>query len=357
MRTKLSTVFQTPRRADSYLINRELDSRAGAKAGEIPGAVLAERLALLQGAIAGTPYDDWMLFTDDSHWEPNVNYTTLAPHVGTFCTRGGGPTNWSEDGSNDSPDPNWFDKAQKIRATGLSLGSYWVVNFGLMTNDFTHPAPIIDAMKTAYYGKFIPDWIALDYEVNYFYRGSNKITIPNANLVKGMSYLLNAVWEEWRKTVVVYSRVTFLEETGTMPDGTNGFKTVFDNNNKADTRFPLWLAYYPSSVYIAKELSPDPSIVKPLLPAKKNTNRRYMEFGLTNPAHIGWQFTSKMTWEGTELDWSLFPMTKNQWNEWIGFTPSTPTPNPDPEPSPDLAALTARVAAMEAKLSAVKSAL
>ncbi len=201
----------------------QLEAIRGMHAG-LPAFVhLADRLAYIKAALAGTPYDDWMMFTDDSFWEPSVDYTNLSPFLGTICTRGGGPATWTEGAYGDGPDKYWFDKAQKIRATGLSLGAYWVVNFGLMYLDWKRPAPVIDAMKTAFYGKYIPDWIALDIEVATFNRGNNVITIPGPNLTTGFTNLLEAVWEEWRKTVFVYSRVTWMEEYTKMPDGTIGF--------------------------------------------------------------------------------------------------------------------------------------
>jgi hypothetical protein len=318
----------------------EMDSIGRMRIGETIEPSKA-KLALQLPALIPGQYDNWMVMTDDSHWEPNVDYAALAEAgVGAFLTRAGGPTTWNEGSYNPRVDPHWFRKFKQAKATGRSVGGYWVHNPGQMLQNFRDPSDAIAQMKEAWYGEFIPDWLVLDVEINYFYRGGSKITVPAPNYVASVECVLEAMWKEWRKTVYLYTSVTHMNESSGgnfmhMLDRLNGTKL-------ADVRFPLQLAVYPAACQKSFELK-NVSELKAITPPVASF-KKYLSYGNTSTESRIWQCSSAIKHKGAALDWNLVPMTRERWEEYIGYK-SAVTPPPPPPVNDDIAKLYAMLKA------------
>jgi hypothetical protein len=313
------------------------------------------KLALQLPALIPGQYDNWMVMTDDSHWEPNVDYAALAAAgVGAFLTRSGGPTTWNEGSYNPRVDPHWFRKFKQAKATGRSVGGYWVHNPGQMLQNFRDPSDAIAQMKEAWYGEFIPDWLVLDVEINYFFRNGNRITVPAPNYVASVECVLEAMWKEWRKTVYLYTSVTHMNESS----GGN-FMHMLDRLNGTkldDVRFPLQLAVYPAACQKSFELK-NVSELKAITPPLANF-KKYLSYGNTSTDSRIWQCSSAIKHQGAALDWNLVPMTRERWEDYIDFQGAVtpPPPPPDDEDQEDvIAKLYARLAADLAKLDGLKT--
>jgi hypothetical protein len=283
------------------------------------------KLAFQLPALIPGQYDSWMVMTDDSHWEPNVDYAALAEAgVDAFLTRSGGPTTWNEGSYNPRVDPHWFRKFKQARATDKSVGGYWVHNPGQMLQNFSDPSDAIQQMKEAWYGEFVPDWLVLDVEICYFYRNGVRITVPASNYVASVECVLEAMYKEWKKTVYLYSSVTHMSESSGgnfmhMLDRLNGTKL-------ADVRFPLQLAVYPAACQKSFELK-NVSELKSITPPVANF-KRYLSYGNTSTDSRIWQCSSAIKHNGAALDWNLVPMTRERWEQYIGFKQSAPPPPP-----------------------------
>ncbi len=295
----------------------------GMGAGEITGLDLGLRLAFLQAALAGTQYDDWAVITDDSYWEQEVNYQLLADcGVDAFLIRAYGPSSWVDGAFKPKPDPTWFAKFRAARATKKPVGGYAVHNEWEMVDDpdsSTLAQIQIQQWKEVWYGEFLPDFLCLDWEIPYCFRGNNQIFMPGGNQVKTVRWTLDSMVKEWRKPTWLYSRVTYFNEWGG-----DQCKSMLDNFNAGGTRAHLHLAYYLNSVLKLPSIT-TPADFKAILPAYSGTVRTYLEYGSTDVSTRIWQLgpvKHPACPEGA-VDWNIIPLTPTQFNSLVGFAPPT----------------------------------
>lgn len=320
----------------------------GMSAGRPTPESLGERLAYLQAAIAGTQYDSWAVITDDSFWEPEVNYQMLSDSgVDAFLIRAYGPDSWTDGAFNPHPDETYFRKFRAARATGKPVGAYVIHNPWEQVANPKDPklAQIqIQQWKEALYGEYMPDWITVDAEINYCYRGGSRVTMPQTNYTDATRWILDAAVKEWGKVTWLYSRVTFLQEAGGP-----AMQTMLDNFNAGGTRAHLHLAYYPTSLYktLPNNQADD---FKPLLPAYTGSTKTFLEYGTTDVSTRIWQASPKLTHpacpQGT-LDWNLVPLTPAQFAALVGAPEQPPAPPAPPVDETWKKAVETRLAELE----------
>lgn len=317
----------------------------GMQAGEPATLTFAERLAYLAATLTPTQYDSWMVITDDSFYEPEVDYQLLADSgVDAFIIRGYGPTSWNDGAFAPAPDPAYFKKFKAAKATTLPVGSYGIHNPWEMTQDVTDPSNQIQQWKEVWYGEFMPHFLVLDAEINYCYRSTGKVIMPQRNYTETVRWTMDAMLKEWAKALWLYSRVTFLQEAGGAY-----MQTMLDNFNAGGNRAHLHLAYYPAGAYRAVPIQQADEL-KPMLPAYSGAVRSYLEYGATDVSTRIWQASPKLLHPACprgSLDWNICPLSPAAFRGLIGMPSKPPAPPPPPQDDAWKASVETRLGKLE----------
>ena len=206
----------------------------------------------------------------------------------------------------------------------------------------------------------MPGYFIVDHEVAECWRGANKITCTAPNLVNSLATVTDQIYKQWRKMVVIYTGRWFVDKYGKAEH-----VTYFDNINRPESmggagmQRPVWYAGYPNQTLFTQQFASLRDAVDQLSTPSSAYVNNVLQCGSYSLATL-WQVTdrAKISGDTTGCDMSI---TWGTWAEYcaaVGITDTTTPPPPvEPPDNGDLAALAARVKAIEDKLAAMKAAM
>lgn len=316
------------------------------------------------------------LIIDLNHWRPGKSLEAyLNAGVDGFILRMGGPSRWIEGDYGYQEDSTYRPYMDQAKALGIQdqIGAYIVGNpfedwhlQGIISN--VH----MDLINQWTSGGYMPGYFVIDHEVATSWRGATEITCTPTNLVGHLQSVTDQIYKQWRKMVMIYTGRWFIDKYAR-----NEHIAYLDNINKPESiggagkQRPMWYAGYSNQgTYTSKQYTNLRQALADLPTPSSSYVGTVLQCGSYSLADL-WQFTNtlKLTGDAIGVDASV---TWGTWAEYcatVGIRAATPPDEPPVEPPADgeLAARVtalesaraeqdARIAAMEAELSALKSA-
>ena len=165
-----------------------------------------------------------------------------------FILRIGGPAQWVEGDYRYQEDPTWRSYMDQAKALGIQdqIGGYIIHNpfedwhlQGIISN--VH----LNLLNQWTSGGYMPGYFILDHEINYCYRGANKIICTVPNMVNSLNSVTDQIWKQFRRMVGIYTGRWFIDQNGPVEHA-----AYLDNINKPESlggagkQRPMWYAAY-----------------------------------------------------------------------------------------------------------------
>jgi hypothetical protein len=295
------------------------------------------------------------LIVDLNHWRKRDLKPLVDAGVDGFIFRIGGPAQWVDGNYRYTEDVTWrsyMEQADKLGIPRDRIGGYIVHNpfeDWRLAND-VH----IDLLNQWTGGGFMPGYLILDHEINYTWRGSNKIIATPYNIVSSMAAVMDKMYKTFRRPVMLYTARWFIDSNGPAEHVTR-----LDNENGQSKRWAMWYAWYLNQ-YTNKTYTNARQAITDLPNPTGDQVAKLLQCGSYSLWDL-WQFTSclKIGADTTGVDANVTRLPADDY--WrsvgakVGGTPPPDEPPPPPPPPPgDIAklyeqfdALAARVAELE----------
>jgi len=276
--------------------------------------------------------------------------------VDGFIFRIGGPTQWVEGNWRYAEDPTWRPYMDQAKALGIQdrVGGYIVHNpfedwrlQGVVSN--VH----LNLLNQWTSGGYMPGYFILDHEINYCWRGNQKIIVTVPNLVASLASVTDQIYKQWRKMVMIYTGRWFIDQNGPVEHA-----TYLDNINRPETGKqrprPMWYAWY-LTMFGSKTYTNLRQAITDIPTPTGDAFGKYLQCGSYSGADL-WQFTDRLKLgndvEG--VDASVTWGTLEEYWRAVGVSTS-PEPEPEPEPPPvDLSEINAKLDRIIAELEGLK---
>lgn len=276
------------------------------------------------------------LIIDLNKYRPDRNLKEyLDAGVDGFIFRIGGPEQWIEGNFRYREDPTWrpyMEQADKLGIPRDRIGGYIVHN---ASEDWRLEHDVhIDLLNQWTSGGYMPGYLMLDHEVNYYYRGSEKIIVTPYNMVNSLQSVMTKMYKKFRKATLLYSARWFYNSAG-LAEHT----TLLDNVNGPSTgkQWPMVYAWYLTQ-YATKTYTNLRKAIEDLPIPTGDQVGAYLQCGSYSLWDL-WQFTDRLKLGADKqgVDANVTRMPIDEFWKLVGAKvgPVEPLPEPEPQPDPD----------------------
>lgn len=191
---------------------------------------------------------------DLNKYRKNVNLKAFKEEAGVsdVILRMGGPAQFVADDWDLTEDETWRSYFELARSLEFdSVGGYVVYSAGIDARNYEASEILLNFANECMGRDYIPDYLAVDDEVDWWWENSKKVTVTQTNQIKGLVNLLPKIWSRFKLTPVHYSAGWFIDRIGR-----SAYANLFDNLNRAavesndyfDKTVLNWFAWYLDAV-------------------------------------------------------------------------------------------------------------